>query len=223
MSSRIPVSALMLVGLLLCSAPASAQVRSGGLALTFDPASVNVAPARRSLFTLTPAEVAPLLQGGATDGLRFFVTGGLNTRGDLGVAVGGGVVKPNFMDNERHALKFDVIWSNAGLCEGCDIFDTVDFNVWQLSFAGAFIYNFSEMDNGWTPFAGGGVVFVRTSFDWDSEIFPGLDFDDSTTNGGIQLQGGLSKARANGKPMGVEARVQYAGGGGFLLLGFFGL
>ncbi len=222
MSSRIPVSALMLVGLLLGAAPASAQVRSGGLALTFDPASINTAPTRRSLFTLTPAEVAPLLQGGATDGIRFFVTGGLNTTGSLGVAVGGGVVKPNFMDNERHALKFDVIWSNAGNCDGCDIFDTVDFNVWQLSFAGAFIYNFSEMDNGWTPFAGGGIVVVRTSFDWDV-VFDFVDIDGSVTNAGIQLQGGLSKARANGKPMGVEARVQYAGGGGFLLLGFFGL
>lgn len=222
MSSRIPAFALMLVGLLLCSAPASAQVRSGGLALTFDPARVNGAPARRSLWAVTPAEVAPLLQGGATDGLRFFVTGGLNSTGDLGVAVGGGVVKPNFMDNERHALKFDVIWSNAGNCDGCDLFDTVDFNVSQLSFAGAFIYNFSEMDNGWTPFAGGGIVVVRTNFDWD-DIFDFVDIDGSVTNAGIQLQGGLSKDRANGKPMGVEARVQYAGGGGFLLLGFFGL
>ncbi len=222
MSSRIPVSALMLVGLLLCSAPASAQVRSGRLALTFDPASITVAPARPSLFSLTPAEVAPLLQGGAMSGLRFFVTGGLNTTGSLGLAVGAGVVKPNLMDNERYALKIDVIWSNAGNCAGCDPFGTVDFSVSQLSFAGAFIYNFNEMNNGWTPFAGGGIVVVRTSLNWD-DIFDFVDLDGSATHGGIQLQGGLSKPRANGKPMGVEARVQHAGYGGFLLLGFFGL
>ena len=74
------------------------------------------------------------------------------------------------------------------------------------------MYNFKKMDNGWQPYAGGGIVIIRTTFSNDF-------IDASSTDGGIQIQGGLEKVLNSGKRAGVEVRIQGAGGGGFALLG----
>jgi hypothetical protein len=154
------------------------------------------------------------VQGAAPKGgsWRPVVFGGFVSHAGSAFTVGGGAVKSNFLNDERYALQLDVAFNTFGdYGNGCD-FAGIDCSAHQLSFSGAFLYNFKPTTSGWLPYAGGGLVFIRTSVSVEN-------FDASATDAGIQVQGGIAKVMKNGKTAGGEVRIQGAGGGGFVLLG----
>jgi hypothetical protein len=189
------LSSIMIAGI---AAPAGAQtsLTSDRLfsGVTFKTDAVKLkaisAPVRRA------TAPAPAPRQGSTMVVTPMVLGGLALSGDVGIAVGGGVQLSPFMDREEFALQIDGLFSNVG---GCDFCGDDDFSAKTISIAGAFLYKFKEMTNGWQPFAGGGIVFSRFSYSSDiaddfCQIF-GVDCSPSATSVGIQLQGGIAKGK----------------------------
>jgi hypothetical protein len=146
------------------------------------------------------------------------VLGGFNSGFGMGAgfgfAVGGGMQMNNLAGREEFALQIDGLYSNAGGCDFCDAFtDQFDFSINQIAISGAFLYRFKETSSGWRPFAGGGLVFNRFSYDFD-DVFDACDIVDCSVMGvGAQIQGGVEKGKLH-----VEGRVQGTVGGAFIAL-----
>lgn len=206
---------------LAAAAPALAQTQTvAGLKFTFDTKAVS-APAPE--FKLQPMKFAgapaPAARRQGTMSFRPVVMGGLNLNEGFGFAAGGGVQAANLAGREEFGLQIDGFWSNAGsnFCDDDDFFD-IDCSASQIAIAGSFLYWFNEMTSGWRPFAGGGIVWSRFSYDVDFEgeddIFDDIfDFDDSVSDVGLQIQGGIAKGNLQ-----LEGRVHAVSGGAFMLL-----
>jgi hypothetical protein len=220
-------SGLVLILLLVVATSASAQSLSvTGLKLDFG-APVVGAPTSSGDQSVTVPKVSfksetPAMRRGSTMSWRPLVLGGVNLHGGAGFAVGGGVQASNLAGREEFGLQIDGLWSNVGgdFCDDDNFF--TDCSASQISIGGSFIYWFNEMTNGWRPFAGGGIVYSRFSFDFETDDdfcfddFFGVDlcdFDTSGSSTGIQIQGGLAKGNLQ-----LEGRVHAAGGGAFMLL-----
>jgi hypothetical protein len=165
---------------------------------------------------ITAAASVASAQGAAATGRSVtpLVLGGFMANGGGGLAVGGGVRRADFLSNEKYGLQIDGLWSNVGHCGGCDDIPGFDYSSSQISIAGAFLYMLNEMNNGWQPHFGGGLVFVRWSVSWDNDIFGvPIGFDGSGTNAGVQAQFGMTKERLS-----IDLRAQGAAGGGFVAL-----
>ena len=218
------MSVFVLVFLALAAAtPALAQSQTvPGLKLSFVPkapvATVNAPALKPIKFAASP--MTPAFRRGSTMSWRPMVIVGLNAFDGIGFAAGGGVQASNLAGDERFGLQIDGYWSNAG---GNDFFDDDfgDFSASQIGISGAFLFWFKEMSSGWRPFAGGGIVYARFSYDYDFDddfcfdpIFGDLcDFDTSASGMGLQFQGGVAKGNIQ-----LEGRVQNTVGGAFLFL-----
>ena len=208
------LSSIMIAGL---AAPASAQtsLTSGRLfsGVTFKTDAVKLKAISTPVFRSEAP--APTPRQGSTMSWSPIVLGGFASGFDsgagAGIAIGGGAQASNFMDREEFGLQIDGLFSTIGACVGCGD----DFSSRQISISGAFLYKFKEMTNGWRPFAGGGLVFTRFSFDVDDiDDFcdlPGVDC--SVSSVGVQVQGGIAKGKLQ-----FEGRLQGTSGGAFVAL-----
>jgi hypothetical protein len=162
-------------------------------------------------------QAAAVRQNASTAGAwRPLVFAGFVSHAGSAFTVGGGAIKNSFLNNEKYGLQLDVAYNRFGdFTNGCDLVG-ISCSANQLTFSGAFLYMFTPTTSGWTPYAGGGIVFIRTSFGTDVS---NLVASASVTDAGIQVQGGIMKDTASGKKVGGELRIQGAGGGGFVLLG----
>jgi hypothetical protein len=210
-------SGLVLILLLVGATSANAQgLSTAGLKFDFSAATVNTTtPATRVTFD---RDAAPMMRGD-TPAWVPFVMGGLIANGGGGVFVGGGVVGENFMSNPQFQLQIEGGFGTAG--GGC-AFDSC--NATQILIGAIFWYMFEEMTSGWQPYAGGGLMFSRVSWDFDEDLFGcgvivDCDFDDTAV--GIAVGGGIGKNKLAFEGLfgsfhggGALIRVKYKFGGG---------